>query len=202
MGLTATLTILFVAGTSTVLLSSSVYYDQTVFLLPASLFVLWVTALFVRWTRTGTSWLLVASWLVFTLSFVTQERPLVVPVYLVILRYLILPYRVAPGGSDGGYRTGGFGSPSVLSAPRMRATTEPSDRTPIQVRPFVLKFVRLAPTAFLRAVIGIPIDTNADRAGKLLFVVLGAGLWGGCWSSTAEEPSCSGQASLSSSASP
>ena len=94
-----TLTLLFLAGTSTVLLNETLDYDQAVFLLPASAFILCVTALFIRWTRTGQVWTLYASWFVFALSFVTQERPLVVLVYLVLLRYLVLPYRRAPGGN-------------------------------------------------------------------------------------------------------
>ena len=118
-----TLTLLFLAGTSTVLLNETLYYDQTVFLLPASVFILCVTALFLRWTRTGQVWALYASWLVFALSFITQERPLVVLVYLVLLRYVVLPYRRPPEAVAAGSRTGGSGCRSPLSPWRTWRTT-------------------------------------------------------------------------------
>ena len=171
-GLAVTLTILFVVGTSTVLLSSSFYYDQTVFLLPASLFILCTVALFIRWTRTGASWLLFASWVVFGLSFVTQERPLVTPVYLVLLRYLILPYRIAPGGkyrwrSDWRiwlpFAAIGGGYTSYYLSLGSNAHTSTS---------VTIKALEIAPPAFLRAVIGIPTDSVAHGSSVLVVVVL------------------------------
>ncbi len=170
-GLAWTLTLLFVVGTSTIVLNETLYYDAAVFLLPASVFVLCVTALFIRWTRTGSSSMLLASWLVFALSFITQERPLVVSFYLVVLRYLVLPYRMAPGGrhrwrSDWRiwlpYAAIGGAYTSYYLTIGSNAHTSTS---------VVLKFLRLAPGAFLRAVIGIRIDFVGDRSSLLVLLL-------------------------------
>ena len=160
-GSTVTLTLLFLAGTSTVLLNETLYYDQTVFLLPASTFILCVTALFLRWTRTGQGWALYASWLVFAVSFITQERPLVVLVYLVLLRYVVLPYRRAPGGNRrwlSDWRIWlPFGAIAVAYV-TYYLTIAPQSHTKDSV---ILTFLRLAGQAFMRVAIGIPI-TNAS----------------------------------------
>lgn len=156
-GIPVTLTLLFLVGTSIILLELTLYYDTAVFLLPASAFILSVTALFIRWSRTRKKWALYASWGVFAISFVTQERPLVVLVYLVLLRYIVLPYVPAPWGkrrwlSDwtiwlpyaaiasayiGYYLTLGSGRGTGLSAD--------------------ITFLRLISEAFMRLAIGLPI---------------------------------------------
>lgn len=96
----ATGTLLVLVGLSTVVLNESLYYDQIVFLVPASIAVLLILALFLRWHRTGRMAPLVAAWVLFPLSFVTQERPIVVLPFLVLLRYVVLPRRPAPGGDN------------------------------------------------------------------------------------------------------
>jgi hypothetical protein len=88
------LTAIFIVGSSTIVLYEAFDFDQVTFLFPASAGMLCVTALFIRWVRTGGTWPLVGSWVVFGLSFFTQERVLILPIYLVVLRYLVLPYRM------------------------------------------------------------------------------------------------------------
>ncbi len=156
-GTAVTLVLLFVAGTSTILLNETLYYDQTTFLLPASAFILCVTALFIRWTRTGQGWALYLSWFVFALSFITQERPLVVLIYIALLRYVVLPYRQAPGGkhrwlSDWriwlpyGCIAGAYVGYYLTIAPHSRTNNS-----------LIIDFFRLAGEAFLHAAIGLPI---------------------------------------------
>jgi hypothetical protein len=89
---------IFIVGSSTIVFYEAFDFDQVTFLFPASSCMLCVMALFVRWIRTGKTWVLVASWVVYGLSFLTQERLLILPVYLVVVRYLVLPYRMPPGG--------------------------------------------------------------------------------------------------------
>jgi hypothetical protein len=152
-----TLTLLFLAGTSTILLNETLYFDQTVFLLPASTFILCVSALFIRWTRSGQAWALYLSWLVFALSFITQERPLVVLVYLVLLRYLVLPYRQAPGGKRRWLADWRIWTPFAAIAAAYVGyylTIAPHSKTNESL---ILTFLRLTGQAFMRAVIGIPI---------------------------------------------
>jgi hypothetical protein len=93
-----TLAAIFFVGSSTIVLYEAFDFDQVVFLFPASACMLFVAALFIRWIRTGSTPVLVASWVLFGLSFFTQERLLILPIYLVIVRYLVLPYRMPPRG--------------------------------------------------------------------------------------------------------
>lgn len=151
------LTLLFLCGTSTILLNESLYYDQTVFLFPASIFILCVTALFLRWTRSGRLWALVGAWLVFAVSFVTQERPLVVLAYLVVLRYIVLPYRRAPGGKRRWLSDWRIWLPFAVIAAAYLAYY-------LSIAPNVASkatstgaFLRLIGDAFIRLAIGLPI---------------------------------------------
>ena len=89
---------IFFVGCSTIVLYEVFDFDQVTFLFPASACMLAVTALFIRWIRTGSTPVLVVSWVLFGLSFFTQERLLILPIYLVIVRYLVLPYRLPLGG--------------------------------------------------------------------------------------------------------
>ena len=89
---------IFIVGSSTIVLYETFDFDQVTFLFPASTAMLCVTALFIRWVRTGSTVILVTSWVVFGLSFFTQERLLILPIYLVVLRYFVLPYRMPLGG--------------------------------------------------------------------------------------------------------
>jgi hypothetical protein len=93
-----TLAAIFFVGSSTIVLYEVFDFDQVSFLFPASACMLAVTALLIRWIRTGSTPVLVASWVLFGLSFLTQERLLILPIYLVIVRYLVLPYRLPLGG--------------------------------------------------------------------------------------------------------
>jgi hypothetical protein len=170
-GTAVTLTFLFLVGTSTVMLNETLYFGQTVFLFPSSIFILCVTALFIRWTRTGQNWALYASWLVFALSFITQERVFIVLVYLVLLRYLVLPYRVAPGGHRWGWPDWRVWLPFAAIAAAYLSyylTIAPSS----SVKPSeISNFLRLATGAFLRVAIGLPI-TNVARWVTWLEIVL------------------------------
>ena len=160
-GLPVTLTVLFVVGTSTILLNETLYYDQTVFLFPASTFILGITALFVRWVRTGRARYLYLSWLAFALSFVTQERPLVVLAYLVVLRYLVLPRRLAPGGRRKFLSDWRVWLPFALIGGAYAGyyvTLAPHSNTTIRT---MLDFLRIAPQNFFRGVIGAPFQPPA-----------------------------------------
>ena len=160
-GTLVTLTLLFVTGTSTILLNETLYYDQTVFLLPASIFILCVTALFLRWCRTGQVRALVASWFVFALLFVTQERPLVVLVYLVALRYIVLPYRQAPGGKRRWLSDWRIWLPFAVIGGAYFAwylSIAPSSSTRAGT---IGNFVRLIGDAFVRLTLGLPITGSA-----------------------------------------
>ncbi len=77
-------------GTSVIVLHIALWFDQAAFLMPASSFILVVVASYLRWERTGRSRWLIVSWILFSLSFLTQERPLVVLAYLLLLRYVVV----------------------------------------------------------------------------------------------------------------
>ncbi len=171
-GTLVTLTLLFVTGTSTILLNETLYYDQTVFLLPASIFILCVTALFIRWSRTGQLWALVGAWIVFAVSFVTQERPLVVLVYLVVLRYLVLPYRQAPGGKRRWLSDWRIWLPfAIVGAAYLGwyLSVAPSSSTKAGT---LSTFLRLIGDAFLRLALGLPITGSAWIGWAELVAVL------------------------------
>ncbi len=82
--------VILVAGTSVILLHVTLWFDQSTFLLPASAFILLVTASYLRWERTGQTRWMVVSWVLFAASLLTQERPMVVLAYLVVLRYVVI----------------------------------------------------------------------------------------------------------------
>ncbi len=175
-----TLTVLFVVGISTCLINETLYFDQTVFLLPASIFILSVTALFIRWTRTGSPRYLFLSWLVFAVSFITQERPLVVLPYLVLLRYFVLPFRMAPGSRRkylGDWRIwlpfgvvgGAYVAFYLTIAPKSHTSTGTA-----------FTFLRIAAVDFLRIVIGTPAQHTpwwvSDLAGIIVITIMVAGV--------------------------
>jgi hypothetical protein len=152
------LTAIFIVGSSTIVLYEAFDFDQVTFLFPASACMLCVTALFIRWIRTGSTWVLVGSWVVFAASFLTQERVLIVPVYLVVVRYLVLPYRMPPGGRRkplADWRIWlPYGAIALSYYAYYRTLAEHSH--PDYATTFT--FFRMAGERFLRALVGLPLD--------------------------------------------
>jgi hypothetical protein len=153
-----TLTAIFIVGTSTVVLYEAFDYDQVTFLFPASACILCVMALFVRWIRTGSTLMLVASWVVFGLSFFTQERLLLLPLYLVIVRYLVLPYRMPPRGHRKPWADWRVWTPFAAIGLAyygyyrgLAEHSHPDYGTTIT-------FLRLAVQVFLRTLLGLPVE--------------------------------------------
>lgn len=168
------LTILFVIGISTCLINEAMYFDQTVFLFPASTFMLLVLALYLRWNRTGINRYLYFSWGMFALAFASQERPLVVLVYLVILRYLVLPYRLAPGAKRPLWGDWRLWLPYALVGGAYTGyylTIAPNRHTSLST---TITFFRLAIGDMLRILLGTPAQgTPAALTWLLIIAALG-----------------------------
>jgi hypothetical protein len=166
------LALLLVTGSSVVLLNATLYYGQTVFLLPASTFILCISALFIRWIRTGRLWAIIGSWVVFAASFITQERPLVVLVYLVLLRYIVLPYRPAPGGSRRWLSDWRIWLPFAVVASAYVAwylSVAPHSKTNLSE---VWEFLGLIGQAFVRLAVGLPVTGSSWVTWVAVAVVL------------------------------
>ena len=120
----------------------------------------------------GTSGTLYMSWLVFALSFITQERPLVVLVYLVLLRYLVLPHRKAPGGERRWLSDWRIWTPFAAIAAAYVGyylTIAPHSKTNESL---ILTFLRLTGQAFMRLVVGIPMSNPSTWIAWLEFGVV------------------------------
>jgi hypothetical protein len=83
----------FLVGTSLPVLKVGLWWGSAVHILPAALGIQLVLLYSLRYELTGQRKWLVASWIAFALSLLTQERPLVAIGYLGLLRYLVLPER-------------------------------------------------------------------------------------------------------------
>jgi len=84
---------LFLLGTSLPMLRVGLWWGSAVHILPAALGIQFVLLYYLRYELSGQRKWLVASWIAFALSLLTQERPLVAIGYLGLLRYLVLPER-------------------------------------------------------------------------------------------------------------
>lgn len=155
---TVIFTAIFIVGSSTIVLYEVFDYDQVVYLFPTQACIMCVIALFTRWIRTGRSAALVACWIVFVLSFFTQERVLLVPVYLVILRYLVLPYRLPPGGRRKPWADWRiwipFGAIDLAYYAYYRTVAQRSHPH----YSTTITFYRMAFEGFLRALFGLPLQ--------------------------------------------
>ena len=83
----------FLVGTSLPVLRVGLWWGSAVHILPAALGIQFVLLYYLRYELSGQRKWLVASWIAFALSLLTQERPLVAIGYLGLLRYLVLPER-------------------------------------------------------------------------------------------------------------
>ena len=153
-----TLSAIFIVGTSTIVLYEAFDYDQVTFLFPASACILCVMALFVRWIRTGSTRVLVASWVVFALSFFTQERLLILPIYLVIVRYFVLPYRMPPRGRRKPWADWRIWTPYAAIALAYYAYYRKFAEHSTPKYGTTLTFFRMAGALFLRALVGLPLQ--------------------------------------------
>lgn len=149
--------ILFFAGASTVVANEALYYDQTVFLVPASTCILVVVALFLRWLRTNSRAALIGAYVVFALSFISQERPIVALGYLVVLRYVVVwdrpPARWRTGIKADWWLWLPFAIPALIYVWVYRKY-EPHSHVTIGA---MLKFARISFEDFMRVIVGMPI---------------------------------------------
>ncbi len=171
--------LLLLVGISTVSINEALYYDQTVFLVPATTFVLLVTAFYLRWQRTGRFRHLACSWLLFALSFVTQERPIVAIPYLVTLRYCVLVWQPPPGRP----RRRILGEWRVWTPYAVVAALYVYYYSRFQPKAYpslaqTLTFGLIAPENFLRAAVGVPlVHSPLWLSVSGLVVVVGLAAW-------------------------
>lgn len=149
---------IFIVGSSTIVLYEVFDYDQVVFLFPTQACILCVIALFVRWVRTGSTRVLLASWVVFGLSFFTEERVILIPLYLVILRYFVLPYRMPPRGRRKPWADWRIWTPFAILAIAYYEYYHGKAQSQHPNYDTTIAFFREAAEGFLRVLVGLPLQ--------------------------------------------
>lgn len=88
------LTVLF--GQSLVLMSLLMWWTATANLLPSICFELLAIGFYLRWRRSASAWQLAASLLAFAVALLDYEDAMLLPIYLLLIRLVILGDRLTP----------------------------------------------------------------------------------------------------------
>jgi hypothetical protein len=91
------LALTLVFGQSLFLMRLLMWWTATANILPSTCFGLLTIGFYFRWRQSGSAWRLIASFIAFGLALLDYENAMLIPVYLVMIRLVVLNDRLTPG---------------------------------------------------------------------------------------------------------